>query len=303
MKKIIISCFILIFIATSLISCNHNNVPDKPNIDNNITYESYVNGATNSIYSVKHETNYWSSTYWSKKDNMESKSVDVLGTKYSAPYHESRIDYLNSFTTDHYYGSNVRFGMRSDTGELVYIIFTNSDYLAIEKKLEDKFLTYESVIPFATEIASNFVDNISEYTIYKEEPRVYDGVTDYIINFIKVINGFYSSDYISIKVTSKGELMSIFMGDIGAFDDLKINIDKTAVEKNITEKLMKVYTRDNYENKDYSLEYKEHNFETQRLAITPDGKYCISSIITIWGYNYSGEETDTEISLITIIGQ
>ncbi len=234
---------------------------------------------------------------------MKSTSVDVLGTKYSAPYRQSIIYRYNSFTTDIYYSQDIEFGLRSDNGEFVFINFMNSDFFATEKQLDDEFLTYESVIPFATEIASEFIDNLSEYTIYKEEPRVYDGVSDYVITFAKVVNGYYSSDYISVKVTSKGKLASIKMGEIGAFDDLKINIDKIAVEKNITEKLKEVYTRDNFVDKTHSLEYKEHNFEDQRLAITPDGKYCVYSIIKVLGYDYYNEEADTKIDLITIIGQ
>ena len=180
----------------------------------------------------------------------------------------------------------------------------NLDFFESQPFLPEVNNPYESAISFATEIASTYVDDIADYTQiigepttqYKEKDGVTYEITYYYITFAKKINDYFSSDYISIKVTSKGTLASIVMGDINAFDGVMLDFDPTAVNKSIAEKVDASY-------KDNGLEVTQWNITDQKIVVTPNGYICMYSTVEVEGKGISDAEVNTGICIMTVLGR
>lgn len=81
----------------------------------------------------------------------------------------------------------------------------------------------------------------------------------------------YTSDSLAVKITSKGNLASLYVGDVGVFD----NIGQKAFSiSNITKanekKIINAYQSLNYNVLEQEVEY-------QRLVVTPEGKLALYS--------------------------
>ena len=292
MKKYIL--FILALLLTiSFISCDTKNY--EP-------YTSLISDSVNDEYSVDSEIDYWTGIYFEKED-MEDKTCLVFGNSYTGSYSKSIVDKMNSYTTDIYVDdNNIEFGLRSDTGELAYINLMNSDFFDTQPYLPEVDAPNDTAISLATEIASGYVDNIEDYTQISDEPvtryKQRDGktyqITYYIVTFAKKINGYFSSDYIAVKVTSKGTLASIMMGDIGAFDDTTLNFDITTMNQSISNKLESTYKKS-------KLEVKKPNVDDQKIVLTPNGDICMYSSIVIDGVDDSNIKIQTGVNILTIL--
>lgn len=270
-------------------------------------YEPYMSLISDSVtdeYSVDSEIDYWTGIYFEKED-MEDKTCLVFGDSYTGSYSKSIVDKMNSYTTDIYVGSdNIEFGLRSDTEELVYINLMNSDFFDTQPYLPEIDNPNDTAISLSTEIASHYVDDIEDYTQISDEPvtryKERDGqtyqITYYIVTFARKINGFFSSDYISVKVTSKGTLASIMIGDIGAFDNTTLDFDTTVMNQSISNKIESSYKRS-------KLVVKKSNVDDQKIVLTPNGDICMYSSIVIDGVDDSNIETQTGVSILTILGK
>jgi hypothetical protein len=98
---------------------------------------------------------------------------------------------------------------------------------------------------------------------------------NYYITFFKTVNGFKTSDFIAILITSRGTWASVVMGDLGAFDQFE-NADctPTVVESSIQSAMQKIQ-------KDGNRENQEHEMEEQFLALTPEGEYVVCSTLSV----------------------
>lgn len=267
-------------------------------------YMSFISDSVNDEYSVDSEIDYWTGMYF-EKENMEDKTCLVFGDSYTGSYSKSIVDKMNSYTTDIYVGNdNIEFGLRSDTEELVYINLMNSDFFDTQPYLPEIDNPNDTAISLSTEIASHYVDDIEDYTQISDEPvtryKERDGqtyqITYYIVTFAKKINGYFSSDYISVKVTSKGTLASIMIGDIGAFDNTTLDFDTTIMNQSISNKIESSYKRS-------KLVVKKSNVDDQKIVLTPNGDICMYSSIVIDGVDDSNVETQTGVSILTILGK
>lgn len=294
MKKYIL--FMLSLLLTfSFISCNKKNY--EP-------YTSLISDSVKDEYSVDLEVDYWTGEYFEKED-MENKTCFVFGNSYSGSYSKSIIDKMNSYTTDIYVdNNNIEFGLRSDTGELAYINLMNSDFFDTQPYLPEVNDPSNTAISLSTEIASDYVDNIGDYTQIFDEPvtryKERDGktyqITYYVVTFAKKINGYFSSDFIAVKVTSKGTLASIMIGDIGAFDNTTLSFDTATMNQSISDKIESVYKKS-------KLEVKESNVDDQKIVLTPNGDICMYSSIVIDGVDDSNIETRTGVRILTFLGK
>ena len=294
MKKYTAFIFTIVLLCC-FISCNK---------ENDEAYASLIADSVSDEYSVDSEVDYWTGIYFEKEDMVDQTCL-VFGSSYSGAYSKSIIDKMNSYTTDIYVSNNnIEFGLRSDTGELVYINLMNADFFDTQPYLPEVDDPNETAISLATEIASSFVDNIEDYTPISDEPvtrykeregKTYQ-ITYYVVTFAKKINGYFSSDYIAVKVTSKGTLASIMMGDIGAFDDTTLNFDATTMNQSISNKIESTYKKS-------KLEVKKSNVDDQKIVLTPNGDICMYSSIVIDGVNDSNIETQTKVCILTILGK
>ena len=284
-----------LLLTFSFISCNKKYY--EP-------YTSLISDSVRDEYSVDLEVDYWTGEYFEKED-MENKTCFVFGNSYSGSYSKSIIDTMNSYTTDIYVdNNNIEFGLRSDTGELAYINLMNSDFFDTQPYLPEVNDPTDTAISLSTKIARDYVDNIGDYTQIFDEPvtryKERDGktyqITYYVVTFAKKINGYFSSDFIAVKVTSKGTLASIMIGDIGAFDNTTLSFDTATMNQSISDKIESVYKKS-------KLEVKESNVDDQKIVLTPNGDICMYSSIVIDGVDDSNIETRTGVRILTFLGK
>ena len=291
MNKYIIF-IILLSVAVFFSGCNSNERE---------IYESIIADSVNDEHSVSPEVEYWNGMYFDKGD-MTDQSCVVLDNLYHGAYAKSIIDNQDSYTTDIYRTEDgVEFGLRSDTGELAYINLMNNEFFDTQPFLPDISDPLDSAIAFSTEIADEYVDNISDYTMIVEEPRISykekDGknyeITYYVITFAKKINGYFSSDYISVKVTSKGALASIKMGDINAFEDVEVDFETSKIDQSISNKVRSVYEKD-------GLKIKQTYLRDQKIVLTPNGEIAMDSFVGVDIIDSDGEYS-TGVSILTVL--
>lgn len=110
------------------------------------------------------------------------------------------------------------------------------------------------------------------------------------------MNGYFSSDFIAVKVTSKGTLASIKMGDINAFANATIAFKETAMNQSISKKIETTYKKS-------KLNIKKFNIEDQKIVLTPHGDICMYSGIVIDGVDDSNTTTKTGVSILTVLGK
>lgn len=281
---------------------NNGDCLDNSTLKHYDQYTSLIIDSANNEYAPEAELKPWSGTYF-KKDNISEQACTVLGKNYWGAYEESIIESMTSYVKNIFLDeSGVRFAFKDGTNDLVYVDLMNHDYFDSVPFLPDVNNPYESAISFATEIARTFVNDIADYTLIVEEPRTSyyerDGetyeITYYFVTFAKKINDYFSSDYISIKVTSKGTLASIVMGDINAFDGVMLDFNPTTVNNSIAEKV-----EASYENGD--LNVTQWNVVDQKIVITPNNDICMYSTVEIEGTTLSGIEIKTGIRILTVL--
>jgi hypothetical protein len=108
-----------------------------------------------------------------------------------------------------------------------------------------------------------------------------------------------TSDYLAVKVTSKGNVASIIMGDVGAFDNCNINVDNKKLEQSINEKVYSSYKI--YQD---SFILEKATIDDQKLCITPEGDICIYSQVSIDGtYNESQKAKKSGAAILTVVGK
>lgn len=110
------------------------------------------------------------------------------------------------------------------------------------------------------------------------------------------MNGYFSSDFIAVKVTSKGTLASIKMGDINAFANATIAFEETAMNQSISKKIESTY-------KNSKLNMKNSNVKDQKIVLTPNGDICMYSDIVVEGVDDSNTTVSTRVVILTVLGK
>lgn len=304
MKKIITTALMFLLLTTYFSSCSSNTQTNYNDPENSNIYPSFIADSINDEFSLDAEVDYWTGTYFNK-NNMGNQSCTVQGKSYTGSYSKSIVDKMNSYTTDIYVDeNNIEFGLRNDNGDLAYINLMNAEFFDTEPYLDDVDNPQESAIQLATTIAEDYVDNIADYTQINEEPvtryKERDGITYeityYVVTFARKINDYFTSDYIAVKVTSKGNLASIMMGDINAFNSITPDFDSTVLTDSISTKIQSSY-------KESKLKIKESTIGDQKIVLTPTGDICMYSNMIISGIDSSKVEVKTGISIITILAK
>ena len=196
--KYFVSILVILILIFSFFGCGtQDGGEESTSVDINEKYSSVIIDSVNNGYGVGIEADYWTGLSFKKK-NMKDKSCSVFGNNYSGEYLWSITDKMNPYTTDIYENDDsIQFGFRDDTGDLVLVNLMDDDFFETQPYMPDVPEPYESAIVLATEIAGEYVDDISEYTRIIEEPRTRykerDGktyeITYYVITFAKKVNG------------------------------------------------------------------------------------------------------------------
>lgn len=266
-------------------------------------YESVICDTANDSTNIEFECNYWTGAYFIK-DHMPSASCEVMGIVYTGDYKQSIVDKLNSYTTNIYMDANrIEFGIRDDTGEFVFINFMNAQFFDTEPFLNDIENAQEMSLSLSRQVASNYVNDLNEYeqiienpiTRYEEKDGANYEITYFITTFDRKIDQYYTSDYISIKVTSKGNIASIMIGDLNAFSNIKeISFDASTAEQSVKNKINTVYTKAGY-----SIVQTE--VADRKMARTPNGEICIYSIVELTVDDHQEEYMKTAVGVLTFL--
>lgn len=292
MKKTILSLLILT-LTLCLISCD--SVEDSK-------YKSFILDSSNDGIGIVSEAYFWKEGYF-EKQNMPDKTYVINENSYTVSYTRSIIDDLNSYTTDLYTDDNyIEFGFRHDTGKLVLFNLMNAEFFETEPYLPDVNNPLETAQRIATKIASEYVDDITKYiqivedpiVNYKEKDGVKYKITYYVITFAKKVNGYFSSDYISVRVTSKGNLASILMGDINAFENIYLDFDTKVLNQSILDKIDDTYAN--------IFTVQEKIVKDQKIALTPNGDICMCTKVEVVGTDFSKKEISTGVKILTVLG-
>lgn len=293
-KKFLVYILMSIFITSILLGCRTKK---------SLRYESSLADVSlDGVTADTIELDYWTGSYFEKTE-MPDKTYTVMNQQYTGTYSRSIVDKLNSYTTDFYRSENtVEFGLRSDTGQLVFINLMTKQFFDKEPYLDDVANPQDTAIQIAREIAAQYVTDIDDYDQLPQVPTTQDkekdGVTYtisyYIVTFAKKIKGYYTSDYISVKVSSKGNLCSIIMGDIGAFDDLKFSIEPDLVAGSVRDKTEAIYKEKEYLVTDCDI-------GEQKLVLTPEGDFAIYSNVDVWLQTEADTSLSTRIFILTKI--
>ncbi len=246
---------------------------------------------------VAEEYKWWNGKNFTSETAESNLYIKFDNKSYNVDYLYSRYNNYNSFATD-YYGNTrgVTFGINSNTGKLVYINLKTSSFFRSEPKLEDVANIEETGKELSEKYATMYID-LSDYILYSTSQKPYQSSSDskekmtfLTYTFVKKINDECSSAYISVQITSKGNLASIVVGDINAFSEentKKANAFNNVDIDNLVLNKLKTITR--------NLNSPLFEITKKYYALTPDNEIviCITAKCQ-YQTNDSNKQTQTE---------
>ncbi len=223
---------------------------------------------------VASETKWWNEVSFQSDTAKKEMTAEFGGKTYTVSYKYSYYDDYNSFETDYYDGGDgLEFGINAANGKLVYINLKTLSFFEEEPLLPEKSGIEDESAKIAKDVASQFVD-ISEYelissyvTPYQPDEGQASSMNFYTYTYCKTVNGVNSSAYISVQVTSKGNIASVVIGDTDAFAgnaSQKVKAYKNIDVDEIVLDTMKEITKD--------LESPTCKIEKKYFSVTPDGE-------------------------------
>lgn len=304
MKKIGKIVFFALALALCFSGCSSNSDPtESPFKDshNDAGATCYLLSSSNSAF-VADDSNpvaangsiRWDGTSFTSESAAENMSIDFSGETYNGTYRNSRYDSYNSFATDYYDGDDgLVFGVNADNGKLVYLNLKTLSFFDLEPLLADIDNIEVDGVKIAEEYASQFID-VNSCTLIEPYVSPYqpDEAQDptmmfYTYTYVKEINGENSSAYVSVQITSKGNLASVVVGDVDAFSQGSltqinyyndINIDELALGK-----MADVVNEEGIDSPTFNVQKKYY-------ALTPTGEVVICVKATCTYYDVMNNE-------------
>lgn len=266
-KSMICISFCFIFVALAGCSC-----------DNEMSYTSYISDVSNNeLEIIKTDISLWGTENIEIPD-MIDQTCFFQGKEYTGSYTRSKNEKLNSYITDFYRSKDgINFGLNRSSGRLVYINFLTSDFFNTEPFLPDVENSSDFAKNLSQKIAQSFIETSSYELIIEDEDVYYSEIDSeksivfFEFTYAKKVEGYYSSDYISIRITSKGNVASVKVGDIGSFENISFSINSSDVEKSINNKV-------NKELKEYGYKVNEIKIVNQKIIKTSDGYGVFSNV-------------------------
>lgn len=156
---------------------------------------------------------------------------------------------------------------------------------------------------FAVKKATEYLElhsrNIDDYELIINEPitmrQEFDGIEKtyslYDVKFEKkMLKNYHFPDYIAVRVTSSGDLVSAQISNLGEYDGVQ-DFDETRAYESIDQKLHTIYAKVGYNVSSYT-------FEKIIICKTPAHYYCLYSNIRV-ELEKDGEAYTVLVSLIT----
>ena len=291
MKRFFLS-FLLFSLLLCSSSCSHDEIKNKWKEYQTLIVTSSI---SEMLPALKPEVNYYPDDGIWIKENTPDSSFTWEGSTLSGSYIWSMYNNLCSFVTDYYQTqSGIEFSYKCDTSDLVSFNFMNKSYFETETLLNDIEDAPAKTEQISDNLAATILGNLAHYskrisstTTQEEIDGTTYEITYYYYTYYKEICGYPSSDFCVIRTTSKGHIVSMYKGEIGAFDNATLQIDNSRVQISIAERLNELF-------EGASCSILETNIKDQVLMITPDGYYCIRSNINL---TFSNETNNDSIIL------
>ena len=245
---------------------------------------------------VGSEIRQWDGTIYDSEDALLSRTIRVGGEQFSGEYRYSRYDLYNSYVTDYYAGEDgLQFAVNASTGELVYLNLMTKTFFSQEPLKEE----IDDIETFGAEIAKRYASMFIPIEEYEQldyravpyQPNVADppSMTNYQYTFMRRINGVDTTAFVTIQITSKGNLSSIVVGDVDAVIDkeseLKDRFEEIDLDAIATETMSRLFPNKT----SYTCEVKQKFF-----VVTPDGE----AGACVWAESIFSETIMGEVQMV-----
>ena len=294
MKKKIFIIIVLILFIFLFVGC-----AKKSNENNRM----YVIDYSNNIDGANIELNIWNQESFENNNAPRTYRIVYNGNTYDGKYLYSVNRKCDSYIQNIYNTDDcVQFAIKDGTENIVYLNFQTKEFFNTEPYKEEVVNQQEYAIELSKTIASDFI-NIDDYIMSIGDPKVYsveedtnDSFSFYFVTFAREINGLSTSDYITVKTTSKGTLASIILGDVGIFEEIKtINYSISELNQRIDNKVKSFYKKLDYE-------VINNSIDRQIICMTQSGEICIySSQKVIVHSNNVNEDINTGVVVLVYL--
>lgn len=288
-------------LALILTSCGEKNVATDDSYGQQIKkYESFVTDVANDDISgtIELDTEYAEGYSFFEKEDMPNQACMFYGKSYEGVYDQSLKVRYTSFNADQYQTEDGRFifYLRSDTGTLYSfsVVDPEAGHISISHKESEDLQAV--ALSMAETIAKQYLSNIEAYEVKIKPilPLTEDDSTGYRVTYVKKIQGFETSDYLTVAVDGDGYFRSMALGELNGFDAFEetIQFDTDTVDQSILEKVKELYGTTYYQ-------YHSHEITSQKICRTKDGKFGIYSSVFVTLVSETNEVV-TGLELITI---
>ena len=123
----------------------------------------------------------------------------------------------------------------------------------------------------------------------------------YNYTYTKVLNGYNTADCVEIKISSKGDLISLSLIDIGRYDGVDTTkIDSEKIEKSVASKMEELY------GEKYTYTYSVYDvsgYDKPVLGSSPEGEVVIIAFYKVDLTTKEGTKISTLVQISTCLGQ
>ena len=249
---------------------NSETIPEKE-------YRSYI---FRDVMDIKYDT-------WLVEGSMcpitDSYEKIINGKVYSPTLKNYAFLYDGYLTATYYYDSNsgARF-ITEKTDNETSIENAKVFYFScpVEDKSMERFKKSETPVPkIVMDFAKEY--NITDFSLYNLDtigvevsPGTNSGFYATKYTFSRKVNGYSTTDYLSITVTFGGTIEEFSIGQIGAFDEVEKTVDFEKVEESVKKEL-------EYECYKLDVDMTAVSPRSSRLIKRDDGRIVLAQVFTI----------------------
>ena len=293
MKKII-SLFLIICSVVLLASCNVGQSENESSV-----YKSYVTSvASDGLTPIEKD---WRE-YISEIDESIAKQriIKFDDIECSVEYQDSFMGRVGCIEYLRYENDDVEMYFEKDSGDLLYITWWSSMTGESYYQKDDIENPGEYAEALAKKIAEKYID-IEKYTLVSsQDERDLFSPAYKIFGFTyrKYIDGYPTNDVLKLRITSKGDVMSLEIADNCRYDNIdtdKINIEE--VNKSVASKIEEMY------GDKYTYSYNMYKDSGYIIGKTPDGEATIVTLYQVDLTTKEGVKFSTLAEITTCLGQ
>jgi hypothetical protein len=259
-------------------------------------YPSYVVDMANDGLISDTEKDWWLGIPIVENFAEDTKTAHFNQQKYTVTYRDSIFSGYSHIQINRYCNDEVILSFASTDGSFKGIHYQNlfdADYF-IKTELPNP---YESACSMAAAIASQYIQveayELEETIIEVPSEEIAPNLTLYTFHYIKYVGDFKTSDDLYIQITSKGDLRTIKIGDIGCFDRVTAaQINTSALDQSLHARLKDLYS---------DIGSYSYEIVNQTMAYSPDNQLTIVSEIELDIITKTGDKYITGVVLSTII--